>query len=110
MPALLRFWRDEPQQCCACTHLVANGGGSVVLDLNPALTKRARLQGWRRAALRQDAGAGRSEPRPYNGRRIGRLVADAAFYGGVAFAGVAEEVLFFAFLVVDGEGAAVGGD
>jgi hypothetical protein len=30
-----------------------------------------------------------------------RLVADAAFYGGVAFAGVDDYFLFFAFLVVD---------
>jgi hypothetical protein len=30
-----------------------------------------------------------------------RLVADAAFDGGVAFAGVDDDFLFFAFLVVD---------
>ena len=43
-------------------------------------------------------------------RRRQRLVADAAFDGGVAFAGVDDDFLFFAFLVVDDEGAAVGLD
>jgi hypothetical protein len=36
-----------------------------------------------------------------NSLATGRSVADAAFYGGVAFAGVDDDFLFFAFLVVD---------
>ncbi len=39
-----------------------------------------------------------------------RLVADAAFHGGVAFAGVDDDFLFFAFLVVDDQRRAVGLD
>jgi hypothetical protein len=51
---------------------------------------------------RQEKRQGSEDP------RLRELVAYAAFGGGVAFAGVDDPLLFFAFLVGDDERAAVG--
>lgn len=66
--------------------------GTLWVFLRQRMGFRIRTEpGWRRRV---------AATRAYScGRR--RLVADAAFDGGVAFAGVDDDFLFFAFLVVD---------
>jgi hypothetical protein len=65
---------------------------------------KAAGSGWDVGAIgdcRVEVGRVGSKSRGLEGDRGYRgLVADAAFYGGVAFAGVDDDFLFFAFLVV----------